>query len=196
MNKIRAIIFLLTFLTITCLFSLRTEAALHPWYSPQNFHDRYNLVVEAYNRKKSNHSLAPKAAMLRRSDDEHNLFTSYFEGVLPGGQLSIITSADGKIQSVMVSKEIDGYRNVQGKKYPIEILKFAEVGMLILGALECPLKDPSSHPTVQEVFTKLVWNYDAEDIEYLYNPSLGITYALAFKESKGRLFLWISTPAK
>lgn len=195
MKIIKALMIILAFFSFACSLS-RTEASLHPWYNPQNFHDQYNLQVEAYNRKSLN-SKVPKITTLKRNDDNPQLYSSYFDGILPGGQLSVITGSNGKLESIMIMKEIDGYIQIKDKTVPKEIFKCTEIGVLILAVLGYPMNDNVSKQRVTDAIVKIVCNYDHDDnIEYLYNPSLGITYALAYKVSKGILFLWISTPSK
>lgn len=197
MNKIKSILLCISLCLIFLLKSALTEAALHPYYTPKDFHTHYNINAALLNSSpkiQENPLLrAPTLSALKRRTDNH--FTAYFNEILPGGEIWIKALPNGKIDTILVAKEIDGFVNYHGKRVPKEILNYCVVEMVILTTLGYPT-DKHSIDKGNETFLNLLNSYPTETVEYLYNPALNITYCVGLKRDNGRLYLYISTPAE
>lgn len=191
MNRIKAAFILFTLAATVFLFPLKTEAALHPYFNVQEFYDSYNFWVEQ-SRRRSDAFPMPLIESLTSSEEEPWEFYGDFDDTFPNTKIFITTNRSGKMISLHISKEIEGYTQINGRTYPKDIFKLNQLMGMIIFSLEYPTGTKQDRQRVADVVSDASCNYDADTKYYLYNPMTQTTYELFYRiSSKGYIVFFL-----
>ena len=191
MNRKKAAVIFITLFSIICLLPLKTEAALHPYFNAQDFYDSYNFWIENGNQRSSDFQ-TPLLESLTAINESDREFVGYFDDTFPNAKIFIGLNKYGKIASIHVIKEIDGFTQLHGKTFPTDISAFNNVAAYILMVLEYPTNTNSYRQKLGDVIAEMAYNYDNKKQYTLYNPVTEVSYLLYYKYYKGELSLSIT----
>lgn len=187
----KAAFIFITLLWIFCLFPLKTEASLHPYFYVQEFYDNYNFWIEQSYQRDNNAHKMPFIESLTSSEEEPWEFYGDFDDTFPNAKIFISTNRLRKITSIHIVKEIEEFTQINGKTFPQDIFKLSKVAGAILFGLEYPTGTNEDRQRVADVIAEAAYNYDNDNTYLLYNPMRKISYKVFFRTNGEKIIFFM-----